>query len=265
VTYQGHPSPRSVHPYGRDLPDEEYPGPPQRPPRGAAGGRGRRSRRSPWFWPAVGLAVVGALVVVAALIHGGGQGSASQRPGAMVTTFMPGEIQNVPAACTVVPGAVLDQYLRGRSKPAAAQPLEGKATSQCSWSVDRPGTYRFMALSVEAYAPNGLASGNGSATQAAQDAFAAAKVAKQFPPKKSGDPKAIVTTVPGLGQEAFSADQHFMRGALLDMVTLVARYRNVLVTVIFEARSGGRFGGDPVSTLTAGAQAAARNALAKLG
>jgi hypothetical protein len=263
VTHQGPPTPRPVHPHGRDLPDEEYPDLPRRPPRRPSGSR-RRAGRSPWFWPAIGLAVGGALVVAVALVHGGGHGSAAQEPNGLVTTFMPGEIQNVPAACAVASAAVLDQYMPGRSKPAAAQPLEGKATSQCSWSVDRPGIYRFMAISVEAYEPNGLASGNGSATQAAQDAFAGAKVAKQFPPKKSQDPKAVITTVPGLGQEAFSADQHFARGALLDMVTLVARYRNVLVTVIFEARTGGRFGADPAALLGAGAQAAARNALAKL-
>ncbi len=250
--------------HGRDLPDQEYPDLPPHPPRRVTPGRARR-RRSPWFWPAVGLAVVGALVVVLAVIRGGGQSSASQQPGALVTTFMPGEIQRVPAACTVIPGAVLDQYMPGRSKPAAAQPLEGKAASQCSWSVDQPGIYRFMALAVEAYEPNGLASGNGSATQAAQDAFVEAKVAKQFPAKKSQAPKAVVTQVPGLGQEAFSADQHFARGALLDMVTVVTRYRNVLVTVIFEARTGGRFGADPVGMLTAGAQAAARGALTGLG
>ncbi len=264
MTYQGPPPPRSVHPHGRGLPDEEYPELPPRLPRRPSGSR-RRGGRSPWFLPAIGLAVVGAVVVAVALVHGSGRGSADQQPNGMITTFMPGEIQSVPSACAVVPGAVLDQYMPGRSKPAAAQPLEGKATSQCSWSVDRPGIYRFLALSVEAYDPNGLASGNGSATEAAQDAFVQAKLAKQFPPEKSQEPKAVVTAVPGLGQEAFSADQHFMRGAFLDMVTLVARYRNVLVTVIFEARAGGRFGADPVSMLGAGAQATAQSAVTKLG
>ncbi len=253
---------------GHDLADEEYadlpPLPlPPRPPRRVTAGRARHGGRSPWFWPAVGLAAVGAVVVVLALVLRGGQNSAGAEPGPLVTTFMPGEIQRVPAACTVIPGAVLDQYVPGRSKPAAAQPLEGKAASQCSWSVDQSQTYRFMELAVEAYEPNGLASGNGSATEAAQDAFAEAKAAKQFPPKKSQDPRATVTPVSGLGQQAFSSDQHFRRGALLDMVTLVARYRNVLVTVIFEARTGGAFGADPVSTLTAGAQAAARSALTR--
>ena len=124
-----------------------------------------------------------------AVIRGGGQSSASQQPGALVTTFMPGEIQRVPAACTVIPGAVLDQYMPGRSKPAAAQPLEGKAASQCSWSVDQPGMYRFMALAVEAYEPNGLASGNGSATQAAQDAFVAGEGGQAVPAKEVAGPQ----------------------------------------------------------------------------
>jgi hypothetical protein len=264
VTYQGPPPPRSAHPYGRDLPDDDYAAAPPRMPQRTRVGPARRGGRSRWFWPAIGLAVVGAVVVVVAVVHGGGSSSAGQQPGVLITTFMPGEIQRVPAACTAVPNAVLDRYLPGRSKPAAAQPLVGKAASQCSWTVDRPGMYRFMELAVEAYNPNGLASGDGSATRAAGDAFVAARLAKQFPLRKSQDPKAIVTVVPGLGQEAFSADQHFRRGALLDMVTLVARYRNVLVTVIFEARTGGGFGADPVSTLNAGAQAAARAALTGL-
>ena len=241
MTYQGFRPPRSAPTHGRDLPDEEHPDLPPRPPRRVIAGRARRGGRSPWFWPAVGLAIVGAVVVVLALVRGVGQSNAGAAPGPLVTTFMPGEIQRVPAACTVIPGAVLDQYLPGRSKPAAAQPLEGQAASQCSWTVDEPQTYRFMELAVEAYAPNGLASGNGSATQAAQDAFAEAKIAKQVPPKKSQDPRATVTPVSGLGQEAFSADQHFKRGALLDMITVVARYRNVIVTVVVRGSHRWRF------------------------
>ncbi len=122
------------------------------------------------------------MVVALALVQGG-QSKASPEAGALVTTFMPGEIQRVPAACTAVPAAVLDQYLAGSSKPAGAQPLEGKAASQCSWTLDEPRTYRFMELALEAYAPSGLATGNGSASQAAQDAFVGAKVAKQIPPR----------------------------------------------------------------------------------
>ncbi len=249
--------------------DEHHDLPPPRPRQVTAGRprhprHPRRGRRPAWFWPAVGLAVAGAMVVALALVQGG-QSKASPGPGALVTTFMPGEIQRVPAACSAVPAAVLDQYLAGSLKPAAAQPLEGKAASQCSWTLDEPRTYRFMELALEAYAPSGLATGNGSATQAAQDAFAGAKLAKQFPPGRSKNPAAIVTSVSGLGEEAFTAYQLFRRGAVFDMVTLVARYRNLLVTVVFEARTGGGFGADQVSMLTAGAQAVGRGALARLG
>ncbi len=264
MTHQGPPPPSSVDLNGHDEPDHERAEWTSPPPQRVATGRPRRGRRSRWFLPAIGLAAAGVAVVSVALFQGGGQGQAGSAPGSLVTTFMPGEIQRVPAACTAISGAVLGQYLPGRSKPAAAQPLQGRAASQCSWTLDQPQTYRFMEVAVEAYAPSGLASGDGSASQAAQDAFAAARAAKQFPSKKSQDPKAIVTSVPGLGQEAFTARQQFKRGATLDMITFVARYRNVLVTVIFEARTGGSFGADPVSMLTAGSQTAARDALAKL-
>ena len=265
MTYQGPPLPSSVHENGHDEPDHEYAEGTPPPPRRVTAGRPRRGRRSRWFWPAAGLAAAGAAVAAVAVVHGGSRSQAGSAPGALVTTFMPGEIKQVPAACTAISGAVLDQYLPGRSKAAAAQPLEGQAASQCSWTLDQPQTYRFMELAVEAYAPSGLASGDGSATEAAQDAFAGAKEAKQFPSAKSQDPKAVVTAVAGLGQGAFTARQQYMRGITLDMITLVARYRNVLVTVIFEARTGGNFGADPVGLLTAGTQAAARDAVAKLG
>lgn len=229
-------------------------------PRRAAISRLRYSRRTLWFWSAIGLAVAGAVVVVVALVEGGGR-NAGAAPGALVTTFMRGEIQQVPNACAAVPTAVLDKYMPGRSKAAAAEPLEGKAGSQCSWTVDTPQRYRFMEVVLEAYAPSGLASGNGSATQAAEDAFAGARAAKQFPQRQSKQPKATVSDVTGLGQQAFSADQHYNRHALLDMETLVVRYRNVLVTVIFEARVGGRYGPDPGGALRTGAEAAAKAAL----
>ncbi len=178
---------------------------------------------------------------------------------------MPGEIKQVPAACTAITGAVLDQYLPGSSKAAAAQPLEGKAASQCSWTLDQPQTYRFMELEVEAYGPSGLASGDGSATQAAQDAFAGVKEAKQFPSSEVPGPEGGRDRCSRAGPGRIRGTSAVHARRTLDMITLVARYRNVLVTVIFEARTGGNFGADPVSLLTAGAQAAARDAVAKLG
>lgn len=248
---------------GHDQPDFEHADVPPPPRRRSSAGHARGGR-SGWFWSAVGLAVAGAVVATVALLQGSGQGGTGPAPGTMVTAFLPGEVQRVPAACTSVSGAVLAQYMAGRSKPAAAQPLEGSAASQCSWSVDQPQQYRFMEVSLVAYTPSGLASGNGSATQAAQDAFVQARLGKQFPPPRSGSPKASVTAVSGLGQEAFSADQRYRRGGTLDMVTVVVRYRNVVITVVYEARAGGRFGADPAGTLEQGAEATARSALAKL-
>src|SRR2546426_28869 len=48
---------------------------------------GGRHRRSAWFWPAIGLAVVGAVVVVVALVQGGSKTGTGAVPGALVTTF----------------------------------------------------------------------------------------------------------------------------------------------------------------------------------
>jgi hypothetical protein len=263
VTYQGPPGPRSASMYGHDQPDPEYSDVPPPPRRRVPAGHARNSR-SGWFWSAIGLAVAGAVVAAVALVQGSGKGETGPSPGVMVTSFLPGEFQRVPAACTAVSGAVLGQFLPGRSKPAAAEPLEGRAASQCSWSVDRQRQYLFLEVALVAYAPSGLASGNGSATEAARDAFVQARLGKQFPPRGSGAPKARLTGVAGLGQQAFLADQHYKRGGILDMRTMVVRYRNVLITVIFEARAGGRFGSDPSGTLQSGAEAVARSALAKL-
>jgi hypothetical protein len=284
VTYQGSQSPRSARMYERDprhppgaglpgagLPSAALPsvgpptaGPPTPPPRRGGTGRSRRVRGSPWFWSAIGLAVAGVAVIAFALTHKAGGGTVKPQPGALVTTFLPGELKRVPNACTAVTAALLDQYLPGRSKAVAAQPLEGTAASQCSWTVDQAQRYRFMEVAIEAYGPSGLASGNGSATNAAQDALTQARVAKLFPPPKSHEPKATVTAVPGLGQDAFSAAQRYQRGGVLDMVTLVVRYHNVVVTVIFEARAGHSVP-DPPTFLPADARAVAGAVLARLG
>src|SRR2546430_13603410 len=45
--------------------------------------------------------------------------------------------------------------------------------------------YRLMELSLQAYAPNGLASGDGSATSAATDAYQLALQELRTPPKNS--------------------------------------------------------------------------------
>jgi hypothetical protein len=180
----------------------------------------------------------GAVIVVIGLVvffttRGGGSQPASVSPGALITTFLPGELQKVPNACTAVPAATLDQYLP--SKPAvAAPPLNDVASSECTWTIDKP-IYRDIEVSLQAYSPSGLASGDGSATFAAIDAYAEAQQIKQDPGRDSGQPKAQISTLSGLGNAAFTATQTFRTtGAISNIVTEVVRYRNVLVTVVVD-------------------------------
>jgi hypothetical protein len=216
-----------------------------------------------YFWSAITVAVIGAVVAVVAVL-GHRSAGPSATPGPLVTSFQAGEYQSVPQACKAVGPDVLNQYLAGRKAPAAVQPLGGQASSQCSWTVDKPHTYRFLEVEVAAYSPSGLASGNGSATQAAKDAFATASQQKADPARSSGQPKAVVTPLSGLGQQAFAAQQRYSRGGTTNVVTVVAMKKNAVVTVVFEGRSGGRYGQSAASDLTNGAEAAARGVIAKL-
>lgn len=223
------------------------------------------ARRRLYFWSAITLAAIGAIVAVVAVLDQRSAGQSNTSPGPLVTTFLPGEYQSVPQACRAVSPDLLNQYMPGHAVPAAVQPLAGQPSSECSWTVDKPHRYRFLETEVAAYSPSGLASGNGSATQAARDAFAAASQQKAAPPRSSGQQKATVAPLSGLGQQAFSAQQRYSRGGVTEVVTVVALQRNALVTVVFEARSGARYGQTPVSDLMNGAEAAARDVIGKLG
>ncbi|MGP8000267.1 MAG: hypothetical protein ACLPKI_23555 [Streptosporangiaceae bacterium] len=235
-------------------------------PRGRrqAAARARRARRSMYLW--------GSVVIVAAVLGGGlylllGRGGQTgQQPDAMVTTFLPGEFQTAPNACTAVSAATLSQYLPGKRTIASPSSLDGGAASLCSWTLDARPVYRLLNVQVQAYAPNGLASGDGSATNAAIDGYAQARQQKTSPPKKTQLPKAVISPVPNLGSKAFAALQKVQSGGITtDQLTVVARDRNVLVTVVFEGDSGrGGYTAVPVSQLTAGAVAAARDVLSQL-
>jgi hypothetical protein len=130
--------------------------------------------------------------------------------------------------------------------------------------VDKPHSYRFLEAEVAAYSPSGLASGNGSASQAARDAFGQASQQKSAPAKGSGQPKATVAPVSGLGQQAFSAEQRYSRGGVTNVITVMALQHNAVVTVVFEVRSGGRYGQAAISDVMNGAQATARDIIGKL-
>jgi len=109
--------------------------------------------------------------VTAAIVVPGGPGPAPVTPDGLITTFQPGELQTVPDACGTVPAATVQNYLPGQVKQASPLPIDGSAGSACDWTIDHPPVYRLLELSLLAYAPSGLASGDGSATYAAIDAY----------------------------------------------------------------------------------------------
>ncbi len=215
-----------------------------------------------------GLLVVAAAVLTTVLLTGGQPGPATVASGALITSFQPGELRQVPDACQAVPAAVVQQYLPGRSRVASPLPVGGSAESACDWTVDQAPVYRLMELTLLAYAPNGLASGDGSATFAAIDAYDLALQDLQSPPKHSPAPRATVRTLSGLGSQAFSALQVFrVGGAVTDVATVTVRYRNAVVTVTLNGldhSNRGSYGPVSPSQLTAAAVAFARAAAASL-
>ena len=235
------------------------------------GGRALRAaarRRRRWYYLGGGAVVVVGAVLAVILLTGGQPGPASVTPGALITTFQPGELRQVPNACRVVPPATVAQYLPGTPKVASPLPVNGSAGSACNWTVDKPPLYRLMQVSMNAYAPNGLASGNGSATRAATDAYNQALQELQVPPKNSPSSRATVQVLSGFGSQAYSALQVFhVGGAVTDVATVMVRYHNVIVTVKLngtEHSNKGNYGPVSKPQLAAAAMAFARAAEASL-
>jgi hypothetical protein len=247
--------------------EEEVPWapPPERGKGRQAATRARKSRRR--------LTVIGAVVVVAALIVAGWLTKTwpfeSKTPVTagppLVTTFQKGDFQTVPNACDAVTPALLGQSLPG--KLAKVEQSAGTSTqSQCTWTLDTKPNFRVLTVSSQAYAPSLLASGDGSATFSAIDAYGIAEQALQNPPKSSKAPKAQMGTAVGLGPNAFSGLQVFKVGNdVTDEVTVVTRDRNVVISVTMQGQEhGGGFGPVPAATLRAAALAAAHQILTGL-
>ena len=229
--------------------------------------RARRARRRLHVWGAV----AGGAAVIAVAIYLLLPGSRIAPAGAngFVTTYLPGELRSVPDMCTSVSAATIGDYLPGTPTRAALSGLTGNSGNQCDWTLDHKPVYRLLQVIAQAYAPSGLASGNGSATAAAKDAYAQALQGERHPVRATHLPPARIATLRGLGTVAFSAVQVIRAGGdTTDRVTVIARFRNVLVTVEFSGLQHARRGGyGPVSPsqLAAGAAAAARDAMAKIG
>ena len=253
---------------GPEADGDEYA--PQTQPR-VPGGRALRAaarRRRRWLVMAASLAVVAGTVLAVVLLTGGRPGPAAVTPGALITTFQPGELRQVPDACRAVPGATVQQYLPGKVAVASPLPVNGSAESACNWTIDKPPLYRLLELDMLAYAPNGLASGTGSATFAATDAYALALQDMQAPPKHSPAPRATVRVLSGFGNQAFSALQvYHIGGAVTDVATVIVRYHNVVVTVTLNGlahSNRGTYGPVSQSQLAAAALAFAQAAEASL-
>ena len=223
---------------------------------------GRRKRRRLLI---AGGTVVALAIAATVYLVSGGPGAASLGFGDFVTNFLPGELQQVPNPCTTVSSATLSQYLPGKTKQASP-PQNSGAFTECTWTLDSQPTFRVIDVQVQAYSPSGLASGNGSATFAAQDAFQADETGFAKPDPKSGQPAAKIVDLTGMpgGTEtsAFQATQVTNRGgATVDETYVDVRYRNVIVQVKVDGLNqdtGGKHYAASMSDLTPAANAVAK-------
>jgi hypothetical protein len=235
--------------------------------RGADSPQDARHRRRWWI---IGGGAVAAIIIAAGAIlyvkvfRGGSHPTVGF--GALVTTFLPGEIQKVPNACGAVSKATLSQYLPGGAPQPVAPPLNGGQDSQCTWTLDHVPDYRVIDVEISAFSPSGLARGNGSATNAAIDAYASDLQSLQNPASASGQPKAVITNISSLGNVGFGATQVFnVNGTTVDKATVVVRYHNVIITVVVNGTehavtSKGTYGPVDMGTLAAAANRVASEA-----
>jgi hypothetical protein len=235
------------------------------PTRRAIVTRARKARRRIYAWAGVAIAVA---VIAAGAWYFFGPQPAVQPHSNFVTTYQPGEFRSVPNACGVISAATLNQYLPG-TRARAVSALGGSRTeSQCTWTLDARPLYRVLEVTAQSFAPSLLATGNGSATFSAIDSYGDTQRSLASPAKATHLPKATVTQVRGLGDSAFSALQVIRAsGDTTDLVTLVVRDRNALITVELQGLNHSHRGGyGPVSVpqLQAGTVVAAREVLAGL-
>lgn len=229
----------------------------------AAATRLRKSRRRVYRWCGVAIALCVIAAVITALVT-----HHTPKPALYVTSLQPGEFKSVPDACTSVSTTVLNRYLPAPGRTSTSE-LSGSTYSQCSFTVDRKPTFLVLEVTARAYQPFAAASAAGSApgsaSASAQDDYA--QVARDLKKRVIHSPlsAAQISALPGLGQQAFVAVQsERVSGIDSEKVTVVIRQRNVLVTVWETGQESGQgFGPVPVSTLRAGAVAAARDVMAK--
>jgi hypothetical protein len=183
------------------------------------------------------------------------------KPSQYVRTFQKGEYRSVPDACKVLSATTLGHLM---TRTPQVQPVGGgPGQSECTFTVDVQPNFRILQIQEQAFSPSlAVPTGNGSATANATWNFSQAKDQLTKPSKNSVWPKTTTTPVAGLGDQAFSGEQASHGGAVTDRVTLVVRYRNVLITVQSQAQESGGFGPVSVTELRSAALTAARAAFA---
>ena len=228
----------------------------------AAAARRRRSKRRLVTWGSAAIIVV---VIVGGVLF---LTRAPAHKSPFVTTFQKGEFRAVPDACKVFGAAALRQLMTG--SPKQIQPQQTQAQSECTYTVDVKPRFQVVNIDLLAMQANLVVVGNGSATADARYTFAQKRNLLAKPPKRTPEPPAMISGVPGLGDQAFSAVQTFRvkaaKGAkaVTDLVTVVVQYRNVLITVSFEGQNGRGFGPVSVVGLRSGALNVAHAALARV-
>jgi len=207
----------------------------------------------------------GALGVIAAAIAGYVVYLAqpTPQPKPYVTRLLKGEYAQVPNACRLLSSSVLSQYLGGRPSKGV-QTFSAASKSECTYQVDVKPTFRVLDITDQAYPPSLIAPGNGSATSYAVYTFAQTRHVLAKPPRNAAEPRARIATIGGLGDEAISAVQVYRIHATTDRVTVLVRYRNVLITASMWATVSGGFGPVSMSVLEVDAQNAASAVLASL-
>jgi hypothetical protein len=212
-----------------------------------------------WCGVAIVVCIVGAGITAIVTHH-------NPKPALYVNSLQHGEFKSVPAACSSVSTTMLNQFMPSAGRRTSTGNLASATDSQCSFTVDAKPNFLVLEIQAQAYEPFAAAAGDGSASGNAQDNYVLAQQALAHPPKKSPLPAAQISKLTGLGQQAFMAfqDEH-VSGIVTDVVTVVVRERNVVITASMSGQESGHgFGPVPVSTLTAGATAAARSMLANV-
>ena len=185
--------------------------------------------------------------------------SAAPRP--YVTSLLKGEFSSVPNACRVISAPALKEYLTG--SPSKAVQMFGAATkSECTFSVDGKQTFRELDITNQAYTPSLIAPGDGSATSYARYTFNQTELVLATPPKNSAQPRATIAPLSGLGSQALAAVQLYRQRSKTDLVIVLVRVHNVVITVKLWASVGHGFAPVSIPQLRFYAVAAARTSVA---